>query len=1627
MATIEELDFKLIIDDADFNAKVSDVLKTAQDLNANLSQILDIKQKISSVSSADVANQKNANKILADNAKTQEKIATDAERAAQARRKVAETTTSQITRENAVNREKEAQAAIKTQIAQEKLNQLQERGRRTLQSTSRLWQQMAAMAATYFSVAGATRLVRTLVDVSAEFELQKTTLGAILQDTQRAGELYEQIKDLAVQSPFAFKELTSYAKQLSAYSIPVGELYDTTKMLADVSAGLGVGMDRLVLAYGQIRSASFLRGQEVRQLTEAGIPILEELRKQFVALGEEGITVGDVFDKISKRLVPFSMVEKVFKDMTSEGGKFYQMQEVQAETLKGKISNLTDAYQIMFSEIGEKHEGLLKGSVDALRGIADNYQKIGTVLVGLITTYGMYRAALIAVKVYEEAALIAGINHTTVMASMSKAIKILTADTKAYIAVQKLLSTINWGALGVAAVIGIAAAFTNAAIQAGKFRQELDAIATDHANDARKMVEDYRELVKRLEGVTQGSQEYRDAISELNRKYGEYLPNLLTEKTTLAELRGLETQLTNAILTRARAYAEAEGLRKIEDRYGKSLMGSLEGLSGALRSSGLAEAEANDFIKVFRDTLANSTDNVATTLSDAMRAYLGEDGFKQVRNSGTWQYLVEYAETYADDLDRVNKETERFQNLMSTRFGFSGYGSREERQITESVNKEYREREKAIRNLKMSADEAGAALENLEKERLSSLITAFKQAEGNTPGVWTKQINELEKKLSELNGGELSTFQKLVNPLVTGEGVKDLMVQPGEKQSEYFDKLRKDYKTVAQDYKDADAVLQKLVSDKEKGLKVDDEAIKRQKESVAALENRKKVIESIGETLGISIDDKVTKPRGNRNTKTQTQIDLENEINSLKDLYTWYKKFKDLGFSDERTSGVLAKFFPDQADIIKGGQLEKQLLADADAMEAYGDAGKKAAAGIRDFLNVGGVRSEFDSMKDQFQAFDKYRQKIQDWMDKDYGIEDEGVANKISVLLARLATQNAQAVTDANEVRSLFAQATEDENVLKSIREIYGEEVWEKYMENGEKVIDDLLDKEISANKKVTQEKINALAEQYVRQQLFEKNLDLTDWGDKSLAQIRSIQTGLEELYNTTIPWTEDLQAQADKMKITFDQLAESIKKMFGNRYDQSVVEEFKKMQANAKEAMGLVSEFGNIISNLGDGIDNEDVARLGKVLDTAGEILVVITESESAMAAITKVNDKMKDDANNIAQSSDLWTMAIKIALIGLRSIVDSVTENYERQLAINKAAAEYRDTMHDIRMSSADTIFGTDSVKKAEESIRNLKDSLAELQKTQNVFAGIEQGMSAQRMVVFFGELSKLRGSGLAEMRKEWQDAMNGSYEENQDFFEWIIANQEIIRSKLYQNQKADFDKMIQDLDRYKAALEEYDSMMQDMFGSLAGSIADSLINAFMETGDAATDLASNMQETFSDLGKEIARSLISSFVISNILDKYRDTVEELFGYMSDSSANPDVIAQKFGELADNITQDADAAAQFTNALLTAMQNNGIDLSGDSGTKAMGNGIKSITEDTANLLASYINAIRADVSVTRTMVATILGLLPSAPTLSEYLAQIQANTYNTAVNTQFILERLDSTMAAFPNGGRAFNVNIS
>lgn len=236
-----------------------------------------------------------------------------------------------------------------------------------------------------------------LVEIRGEFELQNKSLQILLQNKTKANELWEKTVALAVESPFRVKELVSYTKQLAAYRIESDQLYDTTKRLADVSAGLGVDMQRLILAYGQVKAASFLRGTELKQFTEAGIPMLEELAKYFTEIEGKAVSVGDVFEMISKRMVKFSDVEAIFKRMTDAGGVFYNMQKEQAETLKGQISNLGDRIDLMMNDIGKAHDTMLKGSIAALGWVVENWKGFAWAIQLVVEAFAVYKvSAMIA-------------------------------------------------------------------------------------------------------------------------------------------------------------------------------------------------------------------------------------------------------------------------------------------------------------------------------------------------------------------------------------------------------------------------------------------------------------------------------------------------------------------------------------------------------------------------------------------------------------------------------------------------------------------------------------------------------------------------------------------------------------------------------------------------------------------------------------------------------------------------------------------------------------------------------------------------------------------------------------------------------------------------------------------------------------------------------------------------------------------------------------------------------------------------------------------------------------------------------------------------------------------------------
>lgn len=270
-----------------------------------------------------------------------------------------------------------------------KSQQLATRHRNLMDTAGQLSRQLALL----FSVSQIEGYISKLAKVRGKFELQQRSLQAILQNKSQADQIFNKTVQLAVKSPFQIKELVTFTKQLAAYRIESDKLYDTTKRLADVSAGLGVDMGRLILAYGQVKAAAYLRGTEVRQFTEAGINMYGELQKLFKTRDQADYTTAQIVDMISKRKVTFEDVEQVFENLTSKEGIFYNMQEIQSETLQGKISNLKDSIDVMLNSIGKANEDTLKGSIDSIKVLIDNWETVAEVA----KTFGVVVGSLLLV------------------------------------------------------------------------------------------------------------------------------------------------------------------------------------------------------------------------------------------------------------------------------------------------------------------------------------------------------------------------------------------------------------------------------------------------------------------------------------------------------------------------------------------------------------------------------------------------------------------------------------------------------------------------------------------------------------------------------------------------------------------------------------------------------------------------------------------------------------------------------------------------------------------------------------------------------------------------------------------------------------------------------------------------------------------------------------------------------------------------------------------------------------------------------------------------------------------------------------------------------------------------------
>lgn len=483
---------------------------------------------------------------------------------------------------------------------------------------SRLFQRMVA----YASVAQAFSFVRNVRDVTAEFELQRVALGSIIGDLNEANAMFEQIKAAAVKSPFQIKELVTYTKQLAAYKIESDELFETTQRLADVSAGLGVGMERLVLAYGQIRATGYLRASEVRQLTEAGIPIVEELAKKMSQLRGETVSAAEVMGLISERAISFGMVKEVFDDMTSAGGMFYKMQEKQAETLQGQWNNLKDSIAIMYDEIGntESVNNAMKGMIGLVNSLAENWRVVGDVAVWSVGAAMGYAKVIKPIsELVKKQDLLK--KSTEAYAKSREALHLFmqTGDkdyqreyqwqlriarsyrqsanaTKGFGGALKSIGTFIkgniWGIL-LTALATIVAYFISARKEAKRLNEELAKIGTEGALQADQSVRNFERLAKTIRESADGSREQSEALAELKRTYGDLLPTQDKEILALVKVKEGYEDVTTAIREKINAQIYEQKMNTIISEYGTNLANKQKNPKKWLENIGFSAEETN--------------------------------------------------------------------------------------------------------------------------------------------------------------------------------------------------------------------------------------------------------------------------------------------------------------------------------------------------------------------------------------------------------------------------------------------------------------------------------------------------------------------------------------------------------------------------------------------------------------------------------------------------------------------------------------------------------------------------------------------------------------------------------------------------------------------------------------------------------------------------------------------------------------------------------------------------------------------------------------------------------------------------------------------------------------------------
>ena len=821
--------------------------------------------------------------------------------------------------------------------------------------------QLARQLALVFSVSQIEGYIMKLVKVRGEFELQNTALASILQNKDQADRLFAQITELDVKSPLTLKELTTYTKSLSAYSVEYEKLYDTTKMLADVSAGLGVDMQRLILAFGQVK-AGYLRGTETRQFNEAGFNILGELAKYYSELEDRIVSVGEVQERQFKRMISFADVEEVFKRVTNAGGMFYNMQEKQAETLVGQMSNLQDSIDLMFNSIGKANDGTLKNMVAFIRSIIENWKEVVYVLEPAVYALGAWKTMTLLASVGNKKFALSLYSIMTNAKTATTSISLMTKATSLLSAAGRGLMSVFAIAIPVALIAGITELYrvaTKASREANELKEALDGISKEGFVRASELISNFKVLAERAVEAADGSKEQQAALEELKRTYSDILPEEQLKIESLRELKGEYDSVTTAIYSKIEAQIKEKQLLEVTNNYGAKAADAMDELANRLTdyniSLSTAKTITNEFKSMLEKGLIKDASQAQVELENLIRVFSGQ--YASLGEKNIWQKLgwttgvdvVSEIEDAFNAFMRFDNEMKRLEGEPITPFRIGG-GTETYEVLKEELDNIVKYKEE---------------WEKQNKDKFSFKVEFNEESKNALIAEYQKFISEIKNKISTggISGGDvlsanliIEEAQKAIDKLDVSPQiaqVNDLRVEFSKLYNVDFEKFSFTKMLEGQGFNDFIKRLDEGISSYKEIIKVFDEAAEQgtkvpmmqqwallQGKTIEEVRQIVPVLEEYRKSLAL-----VTKEENKSEGKNAALQRLKDQISLIKKAGEEYKKLRQYNSKEEATRIVRDSF----GDAFKNLGLDIDMTFDTTGIingleslyKSVGDKGKK--------------------------------------------------------------------------------------------------------------------------------------------------------------------------------------------------------------------------------------------------------------------------------------------------------------------------------------------------------------------------------------------------------------------------------------------------------------------------------------------------------------------------------------------------------------------------------------------------------------------------------------------------------------------------------------------------------------